>query len=112
MTPSPRVVVHLDEREKAALVLRNTKNLLEDLAGVEVEVVAHADGVEPLRTGSPQAALMAQLADRGVRFVVCENTLRSRNLSEKDFPGYVGTVPSAIVELVVRQAEGWHYLRP
>lgn len=112
MTPSVRVVIHLDEREKAALVLRNTKNLVEDLAGVEVEVVAHADGAEELRTGSPQAALMAQLADRGVRFVVCENTLRSRNLSEKDFPGYVGTVPSAIVELVVRQAEGWQYLRP
>ena len=111
MTP-PKVVVHLDEREKAALALRNTKNLIEDLAGVEVEVVAHADGVEPLRTGSPQAALMDMLADRGVRFVVCENTLRSRNLSEKDFPDYVGTVPSAIVELIVRQAEGWCYLKP
>lgn len=112
MTPSPRVVIHLDEREKAALALRNTKNLVEGLAGAEVEVVAHADGVEGLRSDGANVALMDPLAGRGVLFVVCENTLRSRNLSKKDFPGYVGTVPSGIVELVIRQAEGWHYLRP
>jgi intracellular sulfur oxidation DsrE/DsrF family protein len=62
MSPSVRVVIHLDEREKAALVLRNTQNLIDDLAGVEVGVVAHADGVEGLRTGSPRAPLMEYLA--------------------------------------------------
>lgn len=95
MSPSVRVVIHLDEREKAALVLRNTQNLIDNLAGVEVGVVAHADGVEGLRTGSPRAPLMEYLAERGVRFVVCENAHRSRNLSEKDFPGFVETLSSA-----------------
>ncbi|MDV2481441.1 hypothetical protein F8E02_05365 [Methanoculleus sp. Wushi-C6] len=111
MTPE-KVVFHLDEREKVPLVLNNVKNLIDELEGVEVEVVAHAGGVEGLRTGSSHAELMERLAESGVRFVVCENTLRSRNILRSDFPGYVGTVPSAIVELVVRQAEGWRYLKP
>jgi len=111
MTP-PKVVVHLDEREKVPLVLNNVKNLIDGLEGVEVEVVAHAGGVEGLRTGASHAALVEELADRGVRLLVCENTLRSRSVPRDDFPGYIEIVPSAIVELVVRQIEGWCYLRP
>ncbi len=112
MTLAYRIVIHLDEREKAALALRNAKNLITDLEVVEVEMVVHADGVEGLRAGGPNTDLMDLLAGHGVRFVICANTLRSRGLSEGDFPGYVETVPSGIVELVVRQAEGWCYLRP
>ncbi|MCM2465459.1 DsrE family protein [Methanoculleus oceani] len=112
MTLSPRVVIHLDERQKATLALRSAKNLITDLAGVEVEVVVHADGVEGLRAGGPNTDLMGLLAGQGVRFLVCEQALRSRNLTPENFPGYVETVPSGIVELVVRQAEGWCYLRP
>ncbi|WP_292731982.1 DsrE family protein [Methanoculleus sp.] len=112
MMPTLRVVIHLDEREKAALALRNANNLVTDLEGVEIEVVTHADGVEGLRAGGPNTDIMDLLVGQGVRFVVCENTLRSRSLSEKDFPGYVETVGSGIVELIVKQAEGWYYLRP
>jgi intracellular sulfur oxidation DsrE/DsrF family protein len=112
MIPSLRVVIHLDEREKAALALRSAKNLVTDLEGVEVEVVTHADGVEGLRAGGPNTDLMGLLVGQGVRFLVCEQALRSRNLTPENFPDYVSTVPSGIVELVVRQAEGWCYLRP
>ncbi|WP_214021399.1 hypothetical protein [Methanoculleus sp.] len=55
---------------------------------------------------------MDLLAGRGVLSAICETTLRSRSLTAENFPGYVEIVPSGIVELVVRQAEGWHYLRP
>ena len=89
MTP-PKVVVHLDEREKMPLVLENIQNLIGDLEGVEVEVVTHAGGVAGLRTGTSHAALLEEFADRGVRFVVCENTLRSGSIPRGDFPGYIG----------------------
>lgn len=101
MTRGERVIIHLYEHGKAALALRSTKNL-----------VNHTGGVEGLRTGGPDAGLKDPLVGHGVRFVVCENALRSLNLSEKDFPGYVGTVLSGIVERVISQAEGWCNLRP
>ncbi len=75
-------------------------------------MVTHAGGVEGLRTGTSHTALLEEFAESGVRFVVCENTLHSRNIPRSDFPGYIGTVPSAIGELIVRQAEGWCYLKP
>ncbi len=75
-------------------------------------MVAHAGGVEGLRTGTSHTALLEELAERGVRFIVCENTLRSRGIPRSDLPVYIGTVLSAIVELVVRQAEGWCSLGP
>ncbi len=112
MMPTLRVVIHLDEREKAALALRNANNLVTDLEGVEIEVVTHADGVEGLRAGGPNTDIMDLLVGQGVRFLVCEQALRSRNSPPEIFPDYVSTVPSGIVELVVRQAEGWCYLRP
>lgn len=114
MTPEYRVVIHLDEREKAGLSLNNARNLIAGLGAgaVEVEVVAYADGVEGLRTAGSNTALMGLLSSYGVRFVVCANTLRSRSLTADDFPGYVEIVPSGVVELVVRQAEGWCYIRP
>lgn len=70
MIPSPRVVIHLDEHEKAALALRSAKNLVMGIEGVEIEVVTHADGVEGLRAGGPNTDIMGLLAGHGVRFVV------------------------------------------
>lgn len=75
-------------------------------------MVAHAGGVEGLRTGTSHTALLEELAERGVRFIVCENTLRSRGIPRSDLSVYIGTVLSAIVELVVRRAEGWCSLGP
>jgi intracellular sulfur oxidation DsrE/DsrF family protein len=42
---------------------------------------------------------------------VCVTVLPSRDLVAEDFPGYVKTVPSGVVQLVDRQAEGWYYIR-
>lgn len=114
MMPGYRVLVHASERDRVPVALNNAKNLIAGLGAgtVEVEVVAYADGVEGLCTAGPNTALMGLLSSYGVRFVVCANTLRSRNLTADDFPGYVEVVPSGVVELVVRQAEGWSYIRP
>ncbi|WP_292518653.1 DsrE family protein [Methanoculleus sp.] len=112
MTLTYRVVIHLDEAQKTPLALNNAKNIIAGLEAVEVKVVAHAGGVEGLRTDGSQATLMDLLARHGVRFVLCENTLRSRGLTAGDFPDYMETVPSGVVELVLRQAEGWYYIRP
>ena len=75
MTPRYRVVIHASERDRAALALNNAKNLIAGLGAerVEAEVVAYADGVEGLRAGGPNAALMDLLASYGTR-LACANT--------------------------------------
>lgn len=104
--PGYRVLVHASERDRVPVALNNAKNLIAGLGvgAVEVRVVAYADGVEGLRASGPNTVLMDLLASHGAGFVVCANTLRSRNLTAEDFPDYVETVPSGVVEPVIRPA--------
>lgn len=114
MTLQYRILIHASEHGRVPVALSNAKNAFIELGeeAVKVQIVAYADGVEGFRADGPNTTLMDQLVDKGVRFVVCANTLRSRDLAKENFPDYVDTVPAGIVELVIRQAEGWHYVRP
>ena len=114
MTPGYRALIHASELGRVPVALSNAENLLAELRVevVEIRMVAYADGVKGFCADGPNTAFMDRLADQGVQFVVCANSLRSRNLVIEDFPDYVSTVPAGIAELVVRQAEGWSYVRP
>ena len=109
-----RVLFHLDEIEKAPLVLGNIRNVLADLGEgeVEAELVANFEGVKALLKTGPNADRVKKLAGKGVRFAVCANTLRGMDLREDDFPEPVEIVSSGMGELVRRQAEGWAYIKP
>lgn len=114
--PLYRVVVHLDEadRVKHESVMRNIRNLLDDLGAeqTQVELVAHGPGLD-LLTGQTGLGEQAQeLAARGVILAACNNTLRERKIpAERLLPG-VTVVPAGIGEIVRREAEGWLYVRP
>lgn len=93
--------------------LRQMSNLLADLGegAVEIEVVAHGAGLDLLLGVDGTGDAVAGLRGRGVTFLACENTLRSRNLTLADLVDGVRCVPSGVGALVRRQAEGWSYLR-
>jgi uncharacterized protein len=84
--------------------------------GVEVHVLVHSRAwplvanKAKVSVSEPQQQAEA-LARRGVRFVLCENTMHGANLRKRDLLPFVKTVPSAIGELVKKQTEGWAYLR-
>lgn len=119
-TPSPqpsshRVVWQITDGggEAQERLLRSLANLLTDLAaeGVEVEVVAHAAGLDLLLPESGSADRIGELRARGVTFLACENTLRGRQVAVTDLVPGVATVSSGVGHLVRRQAQGWSYLR-
>ncbi|ALU39003.1 hypothetical protein AS188_03725 [Kocuria flava] len=108
-----RALIHLNEAapEKIRAVLQNTTNLLAALGpGTRVELVAHGPGIA-VATEPPTEQLTA-LLDAGASLCVCRNTLTARGLSEADLHPQAEVVPSGVAHLVVRQAEGWAYLRP
>ncbi len=112
-----QVVFHLDEPAKgrAEQVLGNIENLLNDLGdeNVEVELLANGGGVQALtRNPGTYAEQIQQLAERGVRFVACNNSLNHLNIKAEDLLEGVEIVPAGVTELVKRQAEGWAYIRP
>ena len=115
-----RVVYHLSEGlPQASNGLRNIGNHLEVNPQARIVVVAHARGVDFLMkdakdaNGNRYEDLVEQLKLRGVRFDVCEITLRNRKLSKDQFIAEVTWVPSGVAEVTrLQQREGYAYLKP
>jgi hypothetical protein len=115
-----KVVYHLnDGLVQATNGLRNINNHLEVNSNAKIVVVAHAQGVDYLfkgardKNGNKYQDLVEQLKNRGVRFEVCEITLRNRKLTKDQFIAEVTYVPSGVAEITrLQQQEGFAYLKP
>ena len=115
-----KVVYHLNSGlEQASDGLRNIRNHLEVNPKAQIVVVAHALGVDYLmkgakdKNGNPYDVAVEQLVLEGVRFDVCEITLRNRKLTKSQFIDEVSYVPSGVAEITrLQQREGYAYLRP
>jgi intracellular sulfur oxidation DsrE/DsrF family protein len=109
------VVVHLDEADPAkhADVLRNVSNLIDALEpGTDIELVVHGPGISILLPDSPHRETVRTLQHRGLTVDACRNTLRSEHIDAEQLVADTVIVPSGIAHLVIRQREGWAYLRP
>lgn len=114
-----KVVYHFDSGiEQATKGLRNINNHLEVDPKAKIIAVAHADGVDFLMEGAkdrlgPFDARVQELMSRGVKFQVCEITLRNRKLKKDQFIIGVDFVPSGVVQIThLQQKEGYAYLKP
>ena len=115
-----KVVYHLNSGlEQATNGLRNIRNHLEVNPKAKIVVVAHAMGVDYLMKGKKDAAgnpyevIVQDLKSQGVRFDVCQITLRNRKLSRDQFIEDATFVPSGVAEIArLQQREGYAYLRP
>src|SRR3954464_6621315 len=115
-----RVVYHLNSGlEQASNGLRNVRNHLEVNPKAQIVLVAHAQGVDYLMKGAkdahgnPYETIVQDLVGQGVRFNVCEITLRNRQLRRDQFIEEASFVPSGVAEITRLQSrEGYAYLRP
>jgi len=115
-----KVVYHVNNTEAQANdALRNIGNHLEVNPKAQIVVVSHARGVDFLMTdakdknGNPYNIPVEALKARGVRFEVCQITLRNRKLEKSQFIPEATYVPSGVAEITrLQQRESYAYLRP
>ena len=114
-----RVVYHIDDSAaQGTKGLRNIRNHLDVDPTAKITVVTHAGGVDLLMEGAKDAggnafaAPVAALVARGVKFEVCEITLRNRNLKPEQFIQEADFTPSGVVRLAKLQKEGAAYIKP
>jgi len=115
-----KVVYHLNVgMPQASDGLRYIDNHLEVNPETKIVVVSHAQGVDFLMKGAKDPNgnkyedLVERLNFRGVKFDVCEITLRSRKLTRDQFIDYASFVPSGVAEVTrLQQREGYAYLKP
>ena len=113
------VVYHIDDTSTQALKgLRNVRNHLDVDPAARISVVTHALGVDFLMegakdaNGSEFAGPVAALAARGVKFEICEITLKNRNLKKEQFIQDASFTPSGVVRMAKLQKQGAAYLKP
>jgi hypothetical protein len=114
-----KVVYHVNDAAHQALAtLRNIRNHLDTDPTAQITVVTHAEGVDFLmegakdRNGSPYAGPVSALAARGVKFEICEITLKNRGLKKEQFIQEADFTPSGVVRLTKLQLQGYAYIKP
>ena len=116
-----QVVYHVDDAESQGLKgLRNIRNHLDTAPSTKIIMVTHANGVDILMDGAKDkknnvdyAPLVGALKSRGVRFEVCEITLKNRNLKKYQFILDADFTPSGVVRIADLQAKDhFAYIKP
>ena len=114
-----KVVYHINDAKSHALAaLRNVRNHLDTDPTAKIIVVAEAFGVDFLmedvkdRNDVPFAATVSALVNLGVKFEVCEITLKLRNLKKEQFILEAAFTPSGVVRLTKLQLQGYAYIKP
>ncbi|ALG74788.1 signal peptide protein [Azospirillum thiophilum] len=116
-----KVVYHIDNAaEQGTKALRNIRNHLDVAPKTEIRVVTHAEGVDLLLEGAQDkknnidyGPLISDLKGRGVRFEVCEITMKRRNLTKDQFVMEAEFTQSGVVRITELQArDHYAYIKP
>lgn len=95
-----------------ATVIGQTNNIRRAWPNAEIEIVCHGPGLDLLmKAKSKSSSGLTELASKGVIFSACNNTMKRRNVKKEDLLSAVRVVPSAMVQLTIRQEEGWAYVK-
>ena len=121
-TGADKVVYHIDNAAaQATKGLRNVRNHLDVAPDTRIIVVTHAEGIDFLMEGAKDAknpdidypSLVSALKARGVRFEVCEITLRNRDIKKDRFIMDADFTPSGVVRIAqLQNHEQFAYIKP
>jgi uncharacterized protein len=109
-----KVVFHLTTADSVVQknMTKQLNNFLVAAPNAKIEVVCHNSGISFLQTAlTQQAGKIQELHAKGVDFVACENTMRERKIKREELVKQCRTVPAGVVEVVLKQEQGWSYIR-
>ena len=110
-----QVVMQLNTADTAvwSSMLGNIRNFQKVWPGnVKIEVVVHGKALNFLvASKSHLVADVEAMTKLGVVFNACENTMNKYGIKREMLIPSASSVPSGVAELVVKQEEGWSYLK-
>ncbi len=121
-----KVVYHVNNIHSAKGAFRNIKNHLNAVGdeNVEIIVVTHSSGAFSLVDGAmgkkdPKSGkpynfndTIASLANRGVKFQICANTIRGKKIDKNKISEFAEIVPSGVAQVAEREKNGYVYIKP
>lgn len=110
-----QVVMQLNTADTAvwSSTLGNIRNFQKIWPGkVAIEVVVHGKALNFLVADKSHLVSEIELMTKlGVIFNACENTMNKYGIRKEMLIPVVSSVPSGVAELVIKQEEGWSYLK-
>jgi len=115
-----KVVYHVNNLQTANGALRNVKNHLNALGdkNAEIIVVTHSSGAFAMVDGSKDKKgnsfedTIQKLANRGVKFTICANTIRGKKIDKNKINLNAKVIPSGVAEVADLQQKGYLYVKP
>lgn len=120
-----KVVYHINDVSNAKAALNNVKNHLNALGdeNTEVIVVTHGAGAFAMvdgamgkkdKDGKPYdfRDQIAGLANRGVKFTICANTIRGKKIPKEKINEHAEIIPSGVAHVAHLQQKGYLYVKP
>ena len=120
-----KVVYHINDIHSATGALRNVKNHLNAVGdeNIELIVVTHSSGAFSLVDGAMGKKdkngkvynfndTVASLANRGVKFQICANTIRGKKIDKNKVNSYAEIIPSGVAHVAHLQQKGYLYVKP
>jgi len=120
-----KVVYHVNDINKATGAFRNAKNHLNAVGdkNIEMIIVTHSSGAFALVQGSMGKKnkkgkvynftdQVAGLANRGVKFQICANTIRGKKIDKNKINENAEIIPSGVAQVAHLQQRGYLYVKP
>ena len=106
------VLFHIDESLKWAMVLGNIQNMIQYF---DQEAMHYRPAVCELQDAVSEKmgfknALLSLSSN--IRICACRNALRGNHISPELLLPFVEIVPAGVVEIALRQTEGFSYIKP
>lgn len=93
-------------------LMKNLANLTSGWPELKIEVVCHGPGLKLLHIKHSQyIKQVEEFIAKGVDFVACQNTMKSKNVPDKMILAAARRVEMGIKEIVLKQEEGWSYIK-
>ena len=115
-----KVVYHINNIDSAFGALRNAKNHLNALGdeNIDLIVVTHSKGAFTLvdgakdKKGRNMKDAVNKLANRGVKFQICANTIRGKKIDKNKISLHAEIVPSGVAQIAHLEQQGYNYIKP
>ncbi|WP_424572020.1 DsrE family protein [Weissella soli] len=109
------VIFHIDETIKWPTVLSNLKHMnawyIETGTTGTIELLINGEAVEQAIKASD--VNFQEEIDHHIKIAVCQNSLDKRQIATADLQDAVAVVvPSGVVELALKQQQGYSYIKP
>lgn len=108
--------VNYDDPQKLNTLYNFVRNTVKETRG-EVVIVTHGPELRAFAKENYEkyqgiVDKMAELAQDGVQFKMCNNAMNAAGFKAEDMHGFITVVPAGFPELVYWQSKGYQYVNP